>query len=139
MSADANEPKSPVRLLALIAGFNHRRDPDVHGPGPGSVGEHSNEGAEHHDRSAAPARDHEPEFDAPGGNKRFVLRGESLRRWRHQALHLGDRRGSAAAGLNLSGDRIQGTPTTAGTFTFTARVRDSGGQDASREFSITVT
>jgi Putative Ig domain len=46
--------------------------------------------------------------------------------------------GQLPPGLNLSGNRIQGTPTAAGTFTFTARVRDSGGQEASRQFSITV-
>ena len=39
----------------------------------------------------------------------------------------------------LSGNRIQGTPTRAGTLSFTARVRDSGGQEATREFNITVT
>jgi hypothetical protein len=47
--------------------------------------------------------------------------------------------GQLPPGLNLSGNRIQGTPTAAGTYTFTARVRDSGGQEATREFSITVT
>lgn len=47
--------------------------------------------------------------------------------------------GQLPPGLGLSGNRIQGTPTTAGTFTFTARVRDSGGQEATKEFSITVT
>lgn len=47
--------------------------------------------------------------------------------------------GQLPPGLNLSGNRIQGTPTTAGTFTFTARVRDSAGQEATRQFSITVT
>jgi hypothetical protein len=47
--------------------------------------------------------------------------------------------GQLPPGLNLSGNRIQGTTTTAGTFTFIARVRDSGGQEASRQFSITVT
>ena len=47
--------------------------------------------------------------------------------------------GQLPPGLNLSGNRIQGAPTTTGTFTFTARVRDSGSQEATREFSITVT
>jgi hypothetical protein len=41
-------------------------------------------------------------------------------------------------GLHLSGNVISGTPTTAGTFSFTARVADSGGQSASEVFSITV-
>lgn len=47
--------------------------------------------------------------------------------------------GQLPPGLGLSGHRIQGTPSTAGTFALTARVRDSGGQEATREFSITVT
>jgi hypothetical protein len=47
--------------------------------------------------------------------------------------------GQLPPGLSLSGNRIQGTSTTAGTFTFTARVRDGGGQEATREFNITVT
>ena len=46
--------------------------------------------------------------------------------------------GQLPPGLTLSGNRIQGTPTTAGTFAFTARARDSGGQEATRQFSITV-
>jgi len=39
--------------------------------------------------------------------------------------------------LNSSG-RVSGTPTTVGTFTFTVRVTDNAGAQASREFSITV-
>jgi hypothetical protein len=46
--------------------------------------------------------------------------------------------GQLPPGLGLSRNVISGTPTTRGTFTFTARVTDSGGQQASREFSITV-
>lgn len=49
--------------------------------------------------------------------------------------------GALPPGLSLttSPGRIAGTPTTAGTFTFTLRVDDSGGQQATRQFSITVT
>ena len=48
--------------------------------------------------------------------------------------------GSLPPGLSLttSPGRITGTPTTAGTFVFTLRVVDEGGQQASRQFSITV-
>ncbi|HEY3111582.1 MAG TPA: putative Ig domain-containing protein [Chloroflexota bacterium] len=46
--------------------------------------------------------------------------------------------GQLPPGLRLSGNVISGTPTTRGTFTFTARVTDSGGQQASSAFSITV-
>jgi len=49
--------------------------------------------------------------------------------------------GTLPPGLTLqaSPGRIQGTPTTAGTFSFTLRVNDSGAQSASGVFSITIT
>jgi hypothetical protein len=48
--------------------------------------------------------------------------------------------GQLPPGLSLttSPGRITGTPTVAGTFAFTLRVADSGGQQATRQFSITV-
>src|SRR5262245_9880282 len=46
--------------------------------------------------------------------------------------------GALPPGLRLSGNIISGTPTTAGTFSFTARVADSAGQSASEVFSITI-
>lgn len=48
--------------------------------------------------------------------------------------------GQLPPGLSLttSPGRITGTPTTPGTFTFTLRVTDEGGQQATQEFSITI-
>jgi hypothetical protein len=48
--------------------------------------------------------------------------------------------GTLPPGLSVqaSPGRVRGTPTTAGTFTFTLRVADSGGQTASRQFTIIV-
>jgi hypothetical protein len=46
--------------------------------------------------------------------------------------------GSLPPGLSLSGNTISGTPTTAGTFSFTARVRSADGQQAERIFTISV-
>ncbi len=48
--------------------------------------------------------------------------------------------GALPPGLSLttSPGRITGTPTTAGAFTFTLGVDDSGGQQATRQFSITI-
>ena len=48
--------------------------------------------------------------------------------------------GALPPGLELEEDpgRITGTPTTAGTFTFTVRVTDSRGAFAERTFSITI-
>ena len=46
--------------------------------------------------------------------------------------------GSLPPGLTLSGNTISGTPTTAGTYPFTARVRSADGQQAERTFTISV-
>ena len=53
--------------------------------------------------------------------------------WSHVA-------GTLPPGLSVqaSPGRVLGTPTTAGTFTFTVRVNDSGGQSATRQFTIRV-
>lgn len=54
-------------------------------------------------------------------------------RWSHVA-------GTLPPGLlvQASPGRVKGTPTAAGTFTFTVRVDDSGGQFATQQFSIRV-
>jgi len=46
--------------------------------------------------------------------------------------------GVLPAGLSLSGNVIQGTPTTSGTFNFQIRLRDSAGQEAFRSFSVVI-
>ncbi len=46
--------------------------------------------------------------------------------------------GPLPLGLSLQGNIIQGTPTAAGRYAFTARVSDSGGQQTSQQFSISV-
>jgi hypothetical protein len=53
--------------------------------------------------------------------------------WSHVA-------GTLPPGLSVqaSPGRVLGTPTTAGTFTFTVRVNDSGGQTASQQFTIRI-
>ena len=53
--------------------------------------------------------------------------------WSHVA-------GTLPPGLTVqaSPGRVRGTPTTAGTFTFTVRVADSGGQTATQQFTIRV-
>jgi Putative Ig domain len=49
--------------------------------------------------------------------------------------------GALPPGLELPrrGNTISGTPTTAGTFTFTVRVTDDAGAFSEKEFSITIT
>lgn len=46
--------------------------------------------------------------------------------------------GALPPGLSLSDNRITGTPTTAGSFTFTARVRSADGQQAEQAFTIEI-
>jgi hypothetical protein len=46
--------------------------------------------------------------------------------------------GNLPPGLSLNGNTISGTPTTAGSHPFTARVRSADGQQAERGFSITI-
>ena len=47
--------------------------------------------------------------------------------------------GSLPAGLGLSGSQITGTPTAAGTATFSLKVTDAAGRSSQRAFTITVT
>jgi hypothetical protein len=53
--------------------------------------------------------------------------------WSHVA-------GTLPPGLTVqaSPGRVRGTPTTAGTFTFTVRVNDSGGQSATQQFTLRI-
>lgn len=46
--------------------------------------------------------------------------------------------GSLPPGLHLSGNIISGTPTTRGTFAFRVRLTDGSGQQATKDFTITV-
>ncbi len=66
-------------------------------------------------------------------NGLFASGGVQPYRWSHVA-------GTLPPGLSVqaSPGRVQGTPTTAGTFTFTVRVDDSSGQFATQEFTIRV-
>jgi hypothetical protein len=63
----------------------------------------------------------------------FASGGVQPYRWSHVA-------GTLPPGLSVqaSPGRVLGTPTTAGTFTFTLRVDDSGGRFATQQFSIRV-
>jgi hypothetical protein len=46
--------------------------------------------------------------------------------------------GQLPPGIKLSDNNLSGTPTTAGTFTFTVKVMDNAGQQTSRQFSLTI-
>jgi hypothetical protein len=46
--------------------------------------------------------------------------------------------GQLPPGIRLDGNILSGTPTTAGTYTFTVRVTDNSGQQTSREFTLTI-
>lgn len=67
-------------------------------------------------------------------NGLFPLGGTPPWRWSHVS-------GTLPPGLRVqaSPGRVLGTPTTAGTFTFTVRVDDSAGQFATQQFTITIT
>ena len=66
----------------------------------------------------------------PYANSLFAFGG--VRPWTWSII------GTLPPGLSLNGNTISGTPTTAGTFTFTARVRSADGQQAERVFTITI-
>lgn len=67
----------------------------------------------------------------PYANSLFASGGVQPYRWAIVA-------GALPPGLALSGNTISGTPTTAGSFTFTARVTDNQGSTASQQFTINV-
>jgi hypothetical protein len=46
--------------------------------------------------------------------------------------------GQLPPGIRLSDNILSGTPTTAGTFTFTVRVADNNGQQVSQQFTLTI-
>ena len=46
--------------------------------------------------------------------------------------------GQLPPGIRLTDNLLSGTPTTAGTFTFTVRVTDNSGQQASQQFTLTI-
>ena len=46
--------------------------------------------------------------------------------------------GQLPPGISMSDNILSGTPTTAGTFTFTVRVTDNSGQQVSRQFTLTI-
>ena len=70
-----------------------------------------------------------------GGDEAGLFAGGGVPpyRWSHVA-------GTLPPGLSVqaSPGRVLGTPTTAGTFTFTVRVNDNGGQSATQQFTIRV-
>ena len=76
----------------------------------------------------------------PTPSTRAKVHGAGHHFWscRHSAYTWSIAAGQLPPGLSLSRNVISGTPTTRGTFTFTARVRDNGGHQASQQFSITV-
>jgi hypothetical protein len=62
-------------------------------------------------------------FSADGGTRPY--------RWSIAA-------GQLPPGIRLSDNNLSGTPTTAGTFTFTVKVTDNSGQQTSRQFTLTI-
>jgi Putative Ig domain len=87
-------------------------------------------GADDHDRGALQRN----------GRRVLLLRQPVRQRWGPALYLVGGRRGALPPGLELPKreNTISGTPTTAGTFTFTVRVTDDLGAFSEKEFSITI-
>ena len=116
-----------------------RRELHVHGPGQRRDPRDRHRDLHDRDPPARGADDHHRGALQRNGRRVLLLWQPVRQRW-GPALHLvGGRRG-AASGLELPRreNTISGTPTTAGTFTFTVRVTDDLGAFSEKELSITI-
>ena len=115
------------------------RNSIVHGAGDRRSEQHRDEGIEYRGSSGSTATDSHDDVIAWRDGRHSVL-NDAAGEWRNDAIQLECECGNVASRVNLvaSTGVISGTPTTAGTVSFTVQVKDAANNTGAKALSIAV-